>query len=266
MRILAADDEPLMLDMLTDRIRQACPQGEVFAFSSARKLLEWVESEGAFDAAFLDIEMPGMSGISLAQRLKELYPQGNLIFVTGFSQYMAEAFQLHASGYIMKPVTVRAVEEELKNLRYPPQPPAQPRLRVQAFGNFEVFYRGQPVHFSRSRTKELFAYLIDRRGAGSTMGELLSILWEGRLDTPSVRSQLRSLITDLRTTLHRLDQDALIIKKRDLIAVDPELVDCDYYRYLAGDPSEGNAFRGEYMSNYSWAETTLGALERREGE
>lgn len=264
MRILAADDEPLMLEMLTDRIRQACPQGEVHAFSSARLLLEWVErEEGAFDVAFLDIEMPGMSGIALAQRLKEACPRGNIVFVTGFSQYMAEAFQLHASGYIMKPVTVRAVEEELRNLRYPPQATEEPRLRVQAFGNFEVFFRGQPVHFSRSRTKELFAYLIDRRGAGSTMGELLSILWEGRLDTPSVRSQLRSLITDLRTTLHHLGQDALIIKKRDLIAVDPELVDCDYYCFLAGDRSEGNAFRGEYMSNYSWAETTLGALERR---
>ena len=266
MRILAADDEPLMLDMLTDRIRQACPQGEVHAFSSARKLLEWVEENGgAFDAAFLDIEMPGMSGIALAQRLKELCPRGNLIFVTGYSQYMAEAFQLHASGYIMKPVTVRAVEEELRNLRYPPQQQEHPQLRVQAFGNFEVFYAGQPVHFSRSRTKELFAYLIDRRGAGSTMGELISILWEGRLDTPSVRSQLRSLITDLRTTLHQLGQDAIIIKKRDLIAVDPELVDCDYYHFLSGDPRDENAFRGEYMSNYSWAETTLGALAGREG-
>lgn len=92
---------------------------------------------------------------------------------------MAEAFQLHASGYIMKPVTVKAVEEELRNLRYSlPEPSVQP-LRVQAFGNFEVFYKGQPVHFSRSRTKELFAYLIDRRGAGSTMGELISILWRG---------------------------------------------------------------------------------------
>ena len=128
MRILAADDEPLMLDMLTDRIRQACPQGEVHAFSSARKLLEWVEENGgAFDAAFLDIEMPGMSGIALAQRLKELCPRGNLIFVTGYSQYMAEAFQLHASGYIMKPVTVRAVEEELRNLRYPPQQQEHPQ-------------------------------------------------------------------------------------------------------------------------------------------
>ena len=41
MRIIAADDEALMLDMLTDRIRQACPQGEIHPFSSARRLLAW---------------------------------------------------------------------------------------------------------------------------------------------------------------------------------------------------------------------------------
>ena len=208
MRIIAADDEALMLDMLTDRIRQACPQGEIHPFSSARRLLAWLEETGeGFDVAFLDIEMPGMSGIALAQRLKELCPRGNLIFVTGFSQYMAEAFQLHASGYIRKPVTVKAVEEELRNLRYPVQERAAPTLRVQAFGT-----------------------------------------------------------TDLRTTLPGLGQGASIIKTRELIAGDPERVDCDYYRFLAGDRREANAFRGEYMSNYSWAETTLGALTRKEGQ
>lgn len=260
MRILAVDDEPLMLEMLCDRIRQARPQAELLPFGSSRTLLNWLEEEGeGFDVAFLDIEMPGVSGIALAQRLKELCPQGNLIFVTGFSQYMAEAFQLHASGYIMKPVSVKAVEEELDNLRRPP-PQESRRLRVQTFGNFEVFHDGEPVHFRRRRTKELFAYLIDRRGAGSTMGELISVLWEGRPDTDSVRSQLRSLISDLRSTLQALGQKSIIIKRWDLIAVDPAQVDCDYYRFLAGDQSAGNAFRGEYMSNYSWAEPTVGAL------
>ena len=141
-------------------------------------------------------------------------------------------------------------------------PPAK-GLRVQTFGNFEIFYDGKPVRFRRSRTKELFAYLIDRRGAGSTMGQLISVLWEGRPDTDSVRSQLRSLITDLRTTFRQLGENAIIIKQRDLIAVDPDRVDCDYYRFLAGDKGAANAFRGEYMSNYSWAETTLGALQQK---
>ena len=45
-----------------------------------------------------------------------------------------------------------------------------------------------------------------------------------------------------------------------MIAIDPERVDCDYYRFLAGDMTAVNAFRGEYMSNYSWAEPTVGAL------
>lgn len=139
----------------------------------------------------------------------------------------------------------------------------RPRLRVQTFGNFEVFCDGKPVHFRRRRTKELFAYLIDRRGAGSTMGQLISVLWEGRPDTDSVRSQLRSLITDLRTTFRDLKEHSVIIKQRDLIAVDPDRVDCDYYRFLAGDQGAVNAFRGEYMTNYSWAETTLGALQQK---
>lgn len=141
--------------------------------------------------------------------------------------------------------------------------PREVRLRVQTFGNFEVFCDGQPVHFHRRRTKELFAYLIDRRGAGCTMGQLISVLWEGRPDTESVRSQLRSLITDLRTTLRTLREEAAIIKQRDLIAVDPARVDCDYYRFLAGDPGAVSAFRGEYMTNYSWGETTLGALQQK---
>lgn len=137
------------------------------------------------------------------------------------------------------------------------------RLRVQTFGNFEVFWRDQPVRFGRSKTRELFAYLIDRRGAGSTMGELISVLWEGRPDTPGLRSQLRSLITDLRSTLRNLGAEVVIIKGRDYIAVDPARVDCDYYRYLAGEKAVRSAFRGEYMSNYSWAEITVGSLQQK---
>lgn len=137
------------------------------------------------------------------------------------------------------------------------------RLRVQTFGNFEVFWKEQPVRFERSKTRELFAYLIDRRGARSTMGELVSVLWEGRPDTAGLRSQLRSLITDLRATFRTLGAEEVVVKGRDYIAVDPSRVDCDYYRYLAGEKAARSAFRGEYMSNYSWAEITVGSLHQK---
>lgn len=166
--------------------------------------------------------------------------------------------QAEIAAFTSREELARWMEEDGGNTRRD-----RPRLRVQTFGNFEVFYDGKPVHFRRRRTKELFAYLIDRRGAGSTMGQLISVLWEGRPDTDSVRSQLRSLITDLRTTFRDLEENSIIIKQRDLIAVDPDRVDCDYYRFLAGDQGAVNAFRGEYMTNYSWGETTLGALQQK---
>ena len=254
MRILAADHDPARRTALTALLRQTCPQGEVQTFPSAQALCAWLEAhDAAFDAAFL--ALPDPDALPLVRAWRQRRPRSNVIFLASEPGCLAPALPLHASGYLLPPLTAEAVAAELADLRYPPD---TPRLRVQTFGNFEVFWGGQPLHFRRSRTKELLAYLIDRRGASSTMGELISILWEGQPDTPSIRSQLRSLIADLRTTLAALGQSAVIRKQRDLISVDPARVDCDYYHYLAG---EEGAFRGEYMSNYSWAELTLGALE-----
>lgn len=253
MRIFAADPDLTRLAALTAALRRVCPQGELHTFPHAQALQAWLDAEGrAFDVLFLAADA---SGLTLAQGLKQRCPRTNLIFTASDPDAFSETYPLHASGYLLAPVSDERVAAELSDLRYPP---ATPKLRVQTFGNFEVFSDGQPIHFRRTRTKELFAYLIDRRGASSTMGELISILWEGRPDTPSVRSQLRSLIADLRATLAGLGQEHVIRKQRDRIAVDPEKVDCDYYRYLAGEEA---IFRGEYMSNYSWAEMTLGGLE-----
>lgn len=255
MRILAADSDWTHLAALTAILRRVCPGGEVHTFPHPQALRAWLDQNGPEGAVlFLPADGPGLA---LAKTLKQRDPCTNLIFTASDPDAFREAFPLHASGYLLAPLTDERVAAELSDLRYPPQEPRE-KLRVQTFGNFAVFYRGQPVRFRRTRTKELFAYLIDRRGAGSTMGELVSILWEGRPDTASVRSQLRSLIADLRATLAELGQEPVIRKQRDLIAVDPERVDCDYYRYLAGEEA---IFRGEYMSNYSWAEMTLGGLE-----
>ena len=54
----------------------------------------------------------------------------------------------------------------------------------------------------------------------------------------------------------------VIVRGRDEIAIVPESVDCDYYRFLDGDPDAVNLYRGEYMSQYSWVEMTAGSLSR----
>jgi hypothetical protein len=123
--------------------------------------------------AFLDVKMPGMTGLEMAKRVKELSPHTNIVFVTAYSEYSLDAMRLRASGYVLKPATGEAVETELENLRFPVKTAAASRLRVQCFGNFEVYADGQPLRFEFSRTKELFAYLVDRRGAAANTGGAL---------------------------------------------------------------------------------------------
>ena len=184
MRILAAEPDWTRLAALTATLRRVCPTGELHTFLSPQALEAWLDRHGpAADAVFLPADGPGLA---LAQTLRQRRPRTNLIFMASDPDAFRETFPLHASGYLLHPVSDEQVAAELSDLRYPPAETPE-KLRVQTFGNFAVFYRGQPVRFHRTRTRELFAYLIDRRGAGSTMGELVSILWEGRPDTPGGR-------------------------------------------------------------------------------
>ena len=160
MRILCVDDEPLALEMLEQAAKEAKPDAEVKAFMKHSLLLEEAKQNGC-DVAFLDIHMRGKTGVELAKELKEINPKMNIIFVTGFDEYTGDAMRLHASGYVMKPVTKEKLEAELEDLRFPIVPKSDAILKVQCFGNFDVFTPdGTPVHFERSKSKEVFVQVV----------------------------------------------------------------------------------------------------------
>ena len=135
MVIVAADDEKLALESLMSAIRKAAPDGEVHGFRRAEEALSFVKDHSC-DIAFLDIEMRGTNGVELARKIKEENPKVNIIFTTGYSEFMEDAFRLHASGYVMKPVTPEKILAELQDLRHEVQPEEKKRVRIQTFGNF----------------------------------------------------------------------------------------------------------------------------------
>ncbi|MGI6221291.1 MAG: response regulator [Coriobacteriales bacterium] len=261
MRIIAVDDKPVPRKALVKAIGDAEPDAEVTACANAEEVLVLPDIAG-YDAAFVDIDMPGMNGVQLARELKKIHPQLNIVFATGFGEYMADAFALHSSGYIMKPVTVDKVRAELDNLRFPPQSgiAAPDRLVVRCFDAFEVFANGEPVVFERAKSKELFAYLVDRRGAMCSIGEIEASMWEDRAATSSQRSYLRTLVADMRSTLESLGFGDVVVKHRGFVGIRTDAIDCDYYKFLEGDPLAIASYRGEYMSQYSWAEETHARL------
>ena len=264
MNVIVVDDEELALRDLTRSLKKVWPDCKALGFSSSKRALEHAE-EQSVDVALVDIRMPGMNGLELAKCLKDAQPDMHIIFVTSYEEYAVDAFAIHATGYLLKPVNLDDLERELTfvykqtekdNLRNADLP----HVRVQAFNGFEVFVDDEPIAFKRSKTKELLALLIDRRGASVTTREACAVLWEDAPYSTSQRSYFRSLVADLRSTLSSVDAEGIIIKKHDSLAIDPRFVDCDVYRFLEGDPIAVNSYRGLYLPSYSWAEFSLNRI------
>ncbi len=265
MKILAADDEKIALKNIVSVLEQVLPEAEILSFRSGEALLEAPEASEAV-IAFLDVEMRGISGVETAEKLKVLNPCINIIFTTGFSQYTGNAMALHASGYIMKPITVEKVQAELKELRFPLNRKQEggeehPKLRVQTFGDFEVFEGEKPLTFKYTKTKELLAYLIDRRGALCSIEQILSMLWEDEDDYMSHVSYFKNMRRDLQNEFERLGIPEAIAKKKGLLGVVPGYFQCDYFDWMEGKQDALDSYFGEYMSQYSWSENTHGLLE-----
>lgn len=254
MKILAVDDEPLALEMLTEAIEEAQPDADLKAFRKQSELIAEAEQNGC-DIAFLDIHMRGMNGVELAKKLKEINPKMNIIFVTGFDEYTGDAMRLRASGYIMKPVTKEKIEEELRELRFPIVPKSDAILRVQCFGNFDVFTPdGKPVHFERSKSKEVFAYLVHRHGSSCTVKEIAAALFEDEPYDLKQQAYLQKIFSAMMKSLKKIGAEKCVNKSYNSMSVNVSTLDCDYYRFQELDGGAVNAYRNEYMSQYYWAD------------
>lgn len=116
------------------------------------------------------------------------------------------------------------------------------------------------MYFRYDRSKEILAYLVDRRGAYCTNAEITAILWE---DEKHI-SYFSNLRKDLLDTFKEKGCREVIDAGWGRMRIDKELVDCDYYEWCAGSPQGINRYQGEYMSQYSWAEITNAALTQKQ--
>jgi len=253
MNIIAVDDEYLTLIDLEFAIKEAAPEASVLSFESPTAAAKF-GSENHIDVAYLDVNMPGLNGIELAKKLKETNPQINIIFSTGYEEYAKEAFSVQASDYLTKPITAEAVKNSLNHLRTPIEEVPHIKLRVQCFGNFDVFTANGILYFGRQKAKELLAYLIHKGGTSCTIKEICAVIFEKSENPASLERQLQTQISAMMKTLKEAGVEDVIVKNRNNISIDVDKVDCDYYRFLGNDPAAKNLYMGEYMTNYEWAE------------
>lgn len=261
MRIICVDDEELILQLTLAMCKELPQVKEAVGFTKASEALGWLEENEA-DIALLDINMPDMDGLSLAAEIKTVHPDTSIVFLTGYSEYAVEAFAMHASGYLLKPISPERLSEELDWAMNGKHEEKTSHITVKTFGEFDILVDGKLVTFTRQRAKELLAYLVDRQGSSITRANAFAVLWETGVYDRKMQKQLDVIIRSLRDTLREYGIEEIFEVSGGALRICPEYLDCDLYRFLDGDIDAVNSYRGEYMSAYSWASLTEAYMSR----
>jgi DNA-binding LytR/AlgR family response regulator len=103
-RAVIAEDEALFRDALVELLREEWPALELVAICEDGAAALEAIGETKPDIAFLDIRMPGLTGLEVASAMAEISPQTRIVFVTAYDQYAVDAFEQGAIDYLLKPV------------------------------------------------------------------------------------------------------------------------------------------------------------------
>jgi len=209
-KVILIDDEHLALELLEHKLLSI---SEVRADIIGKYVnpiagKERIEQEDV-DVVFLDIHLPEISGIELAEQLLELKPHLHIVFVTGYDAFAVKAFELNAIDYVVKPIrserlakTMQRLQERLSSAEaQEPDESLSIRLRVfhqvtveQSEGSFA------PLHWRTSKAQELFLYLLQHRGQLVRKSALIELLWP-ESEPNKVYPQLYTCVYHIRKTL-----------------------------------------------------------------
>ncbi len=236
--------------------------------------------EHPVDIAFLDIEMPEMNGLELAERLMEIDPYIRVLFVTAYNQYALDAFRAHAIGYLLKPLDSEEFTEQvdLLSCRYRQRPGKSSKspLYVRCFGRFSVYTEDETasaIRWKTAKAEELFVLLIHYQGRVRPKESLIDTLWP-ELEPEKSANLFRVTCTYLRSALAEQGFSNILVREFDGYKINTELIDCDLFRFRLQVRSISsleieklnelsNLYSGEYLEGkpYDWAVGTRAQLE-----
>lgn len=226
-RAIIVDDEPAAIGKLEKMLLETEGMRIIGTFTDPVAALEFVQ-QNQTDIAFLDIEMPKLTGIELADRLMDIQNTINIVFVTAYSEYAVDAFRCHALDYLLKPVEKERLHMTISRLSYIAALPvlSPHRVTVNCFGRLTVTIDGQPLKFRTSKAEELFAYLVDNNGQPVHRNHIMDAFWNDYDGD-------RALIL-FNTTLHYLKKAFLqfgvklsVIHHRGSYSLDMSGIECD---------------------------------------
>lgn len=278
--VIAVDDEQNALNRFERMISQDSRLSLLGTFTKPEDAISFAKSN-TIDIAFLDIEMPGLTGLELAEVLMDTNPYIEIVFVTAYNQYALEAFKAHATGYLLKPLSkddfenqINIMEKKLSKEKVK----KQESLFVSCFGSFSIKNGGEtgdPIRFRTSKAEELIAYLLHNEGRSRSKDMILDNLWP-ETDLDKAANNFRVTCTYIRSTLADLGYTDILIRDHDDYSINTSKIACDYITFKAAVSAIDKlglakceeliaSYKGPFLENrfYEWAEETKGWLENR---
>ena len=250
MKTILVDD--MLLDLQLFELKCAdMPDFEIVGkFTDPNAAIEYAAGH-VVDFALLDIDMPGMDGIHLAQALRRLRSDIIIVFATAHPKFAVEALKMKADYIIFKPFDredIADVMERAKLLR-----------RRQCFGAFDMLVDGEPVHFRSGKAKELMALCVYRDGRPVSIHEIVENLWGENADGTGYRRTIK----ELADTLRDYGAEEMFLRSRGSLRVRMDLADSDFQAFMSGDEDAICQFQGVFMQQYSWAEPMVCTLQEK---
>src|SRR5476649_1077254 len=159
-RILIADDEPLLRAELREALRQLWPEAQLVAEAADGYEALQLARASEPDVAFLDIRMPGLSGLEVARILSQ---RAHVVFLTAYQEHAIAAFDEGAIDYLLKPVDPARLSRAIQRLQAKPEAPAWLQASVGATIHFidlaDVIFFSSELKYTRVVTDTLVAHI-----------------------------------------------------------------------------------------------------------
>lgn len=286
MKVILVDDEQLAVDYLA-RMLKKHNQIEIIG-----TYLDPIEARRDIlvkevDLIFLDISLPEINGIQLAEQILEKKPDINIVFVTAYNEYAVKAFELNAMDYLVKPVrsdrlarTIARIKDEAASKQEEKTEHISPIMRLNRFKQVSVEISNTPIsviHWRTTKAQELFLYLLQHRGQLVRKSVLIDTLWP-EYESDKVYSQLYTAIYHVRKTLAQFAEHFQIMNAMEgyILSINQVLLDVEEWenRLAAEEPlsfatidhyiETMKLYTGDYLLEYDywWAESERERLKK----
>ena len=255
MKIIVVDDELTALNTFLPNVVDDLDVECKMFMNAPRAALEYVRINKV-DAAFLDIKMPEIDGVDLAERMLAISPALKIVFISAYAKdekAICDRLNGKVAGFCHKPYSAESIKTLLASLNVQT---SKPKLHLRTFDAFDLFANGIAVDFSSSKAKELLALLTDARGSYVSMDTAIGNLWADK-NVELGKRLYRDAVCRLRLTLKETGAADLVTFERGRAVINTRIATCDMWDFV----EIGGVFSGRYMPQYDWSIITEATLE-----